>query len=145
MQGLNVLLLDALSRDERDVWLACRGADRFRVIAVVLLPPHERLDILRADQLDLMPERLELARPIECARAGFDDHRARSDLRHGRQKLIPHHPALQDDAAVAVDAVELEHVLCDIHAEGLDRHLGSPLLPGARSQPEGGRESRPSH
>ena len=37
MQSLDILLLDRLLRDERDVRLACGGADRFSVVAVVLL------------------------------------------------------------------------------------------------------------
>jgi hypothetical protein len=38
MQSLNILLLDALFRDQRNMWLTRRRADRLGVIAVVLLP-----------------------------------------------------------------------------------------------------------
>ena len=52
MQDLDVLLLDALLGDEGDMRLTGGCADRFRIIAVVLLPPHKGLHILQADQLD---------------------------------------------------------------------------------------------
>ncbi len=94
MQGLDVLLLNGLLRDERNVRLARCRADRFSVVAVVLLTPHEGLHILRADNLHLMPKSFELTRPIEGARTGFDDHSARIDLREDCEKLIAHHPAL---------------------------------------------------
>ena len=80
MQGLNILLLDGLLGNEGDMRLARSRADGLRVVAVVLLSPHKGLHILRTDQLDLMPERLKLASPIECARAGFEDDRAPIDL-----------------------------------------------------------------
>jgi hypothetical protein len=108
------------------VRLARRRANRLSVIAVVLLPAHERLHILGANDLHLMPKRFELTRPVECSRAGFDDHCAWIDLRQNREKLIAHHPALHDDAAIAVDAMELEHVFRDVDAEGLYCHTGSP-------------------
>ncbi len=41
MQGLDILLLDGFLWDEWDMRLRSRRADRFRVIAVVLLPTNE--------------------------------------------------------------------------------------------------------
>jgi hypothetical protein len=73
-----------------------------------------------------MPKSFELTRPIEGARTGFDDHGAAFDVRQRRDKLIAHHSALQDDAAVRVDAMELEYILRDVHAEDLDSHFRSP-------------------
>lgn len=107
--------------------LTSRRADRFRVIAVVLLRANERFHILRANQLDLMPQRLELARPIECARASFDNDHAAIDLPDHSQQFVAHHAALENNPPIAVDAVKLKHVLGDVHAESLDRHLS--LLP----------------
>src|SRR6266853_905429 len=40
---LNVLLLDGLLRDARNVWLPCCCDDCLRVIAIVLLPANKRL------------------------------------------------------------------------------------------------------
>ncbi len=71
MQSLNVLLLDAFLRHKWNMWLASGCADRLGVIAVVFLSAHEGLYILWDDQLDLMTERLGLARPIEGSGAGF--------------------------------------------------------------------------
>jgi hypothetical protein len=122
MQSLDILLLDGLLGDEGDMRLTRCRADGFRVIAVVLLPPHEGLHILGADQLDLMSKRFEFAGPIECARAGFNHDRAAIDPSYDREKLIPHHAALQNNAAIPIDAMKLEHILGDVHAEGFDRH-----------------------
>jgi len=76
----SILLLDRLLRDERDVRLACGGADRFSVVAVVLLPAHKGLNILRADDLHPVAKCLKLTSPAERARAGFDHDRAALDL-----------------------------------------------------------------
>src|SRR5246127_3523550 len=126
MQCLDVLLRDRLLRDKRNVRLPCSYTDRLRVIAVILLPAHKRLYMLRADHLDPMTERLKLTRPVERARAGLDDNGARTNLRQDSKELITHHPTLQKDTTVPVDAMELEHVLGDINAEGLDCHENSP-------------------
>jgi hypothetical protein len=120
-----------------------KDPDRRGVVAVVLLSAHERLHVLRADDLHPVPERLELALPVECARAGFDDDRASVDLREDREELVAHHPALQDDAAVAVHAVELEHVLGDIDAEDLDGHYSSPSCRRLSACGAGGRAVHP--
>src|SRR6516225_2501270 len=99
MQRLDVLLLDRLLRDKRNVRLPRGYADRVCVIAVILLPAHKRLYILGADNLDPMPERLKLTRPVERARAGLDDNGAWMNLRQHSKELITHHPTLQNDAA----------------------------------------------
>lgn len=89
-------------------------ADGLSVVPVVLLPTHEGLHILRADNLHLMPEGFKLPLPIESPRTGFKNHRAWIDLGDDLDKLISHHPTLQDNTAVAIDAVKLEHVLGDL-------------------------------
>ncbi len=111
MQGLDVLLLDGLLGDEGNLGLARGRTDRLGVIAVVLLSADEWLHILRADDLHLMTQFLALARPIEGARTGFDDHCARIDLCEGCEKLITHHPALQDDVAAAIDAMTVASLI----------------------------------
>src|ERR1700745_2774543 len=126
MQCLDVLLRDRLLRDKRDVRLPCSYTDRLRVIAVILLPAHKRFHILRANNFNLMPKRLKFTCPVERARAGLDDNGARINLRQDSKESITHHPTLQSDTAVPVDAMELEHVLGDINAEGLDCHESSP-------------------
>lgn len=46
VKRLDILLLDALLRNERNVGLARGCADRFSVVAVVLLSADERLHII---------------------------------------------------------------------------------------------------
>jgi hypothetical protein len=87
--------------------LARRGADGLRVIAVVLLPPHKGLHILRADDLHLVPERFELAHPPEGACAGFDDDGAGIDLSENLEQLAAHHPTLEDRPTIAVHAMQV--------------------------------------
>ena len=107
MQGLDILLFDGLLRNKGNMRLTRCSADRFSVVAVVLLPTYERLHILRADQLHFVSERFEYARPVECSRAGFEDDRAPINLREDLDELIAHYSALQHDVAAAVHAVEL--------------------------------------
>jgi hypothetical protein len=42
-----------------------------------------------------MSECFELARPVECSRAGFEYDCAPIDLREDREVLVAHHSALQ--------------------------------------------------
>jgi hypothetical protein len=138
---LDVLLRDGLLWDEGDMRLTRGHTDCLGVVAIILLSAYERLHVLWADDLHPMPERFKLARPVKGSRTCFDNHRTPVDLCQDLQKLIAHDPALENDAAIAVDAVELEYVLGDIDAEGLDRHCSSPSVAG--SQPAV-REGEPS-
>src|ERR1700759_3952106 len=88
MEGLDVLLFDRLLWDEWDVGMPCRGAYRLGVVAVVLLPAHEGLHILRADDFYLMAERLELPCPAEGSGAGLNHNRASINLRDNLQKFL---------------------------------------------------------
>lgn len=72
MERLDVLLRNRFLRHEPHVRLAECDANRFRVIPVVLLAPHERLHVLRRNDPDLVPERFEPALPEEGAGAGLD-------------------------------------------------------------------------
>src|SRR4029078_9202389 len=94
MQSLDILLLDRLLRDERDVRLAGGGGNRFSVVAVVLLPAHKGLNILRADDLHPVAKCLKLTSPAERARAGFDPNRAALDLCNNTEKRVAHRPPL---------------------------------------------------
>lgn len=141
MECLNVLLLDGLLRNERNVRLPRGGANRFGVIAVVLLASDEWLHILRADDLHLMAERLELSRPAEGAGAGFNHNGAAINLCDDDKQLIAHDPAFENDTAIAVHAMELEDVFGDVDTEDVDGHGCSPFATG--SQPER-KEGEPS-
>jgi hypothetical protein len=94
--------------------------------AIVLLPAHERLHILRTDDLDLMAERFELPRPAKRASASFDHDHASVNLCKDFEKLVTHDPALQNHIAALIDAVQLKYVIGDIDTERLDGHCSSP-------------------
>ena len=42
------------------------------------------------------------------------------------KKLIAHNTAFQNNVSVPVDAMELEYIFRDVHAEGLYSHFRSP-------------------
>ena len=87
MQAQQRLLLDALDADEAHVRLHHRGTDRLGIIGVVLRRqalakrPHE----LRRHEPRLVPELLELARPMMRTRARFHPHHAEPELGQQRQ------------------------------------------------------------
>src|SRR6056297_1813021 len=61
------------------------------IVAVILLPPTKRLDVLRRDDPDLMAKRLELALPIKCAGASLDTNHTGRDLCDSPKKCLPPH------------------------------------------------------
>src|SRR5215471_3039880 len=102
VQSLDILLLDSLLRNERNMRLARRCDDCFRVIAIVLLPPHKWLHVLRADNLHLVSQCLEPSGPVEGSGAGLDRDRAGWDYSHGADQLLAHDASLQHGTALAV-------------------------------------------
>jgi hypothetical protein len=79
VEGLDILLLHALFGHQRNVGLTHSRADCLGIVAVVLLPSHERFHILRADDLHLVAQFLKLAGPAKCPRAGFNRNGTRFD------------------------------------------------------------------
>ena len=63
---------------------------------------------MRADYLDLMSKRLELPRPVERARARFQDDHTAINPGHRRKKFVAHHPASQNDMTVATNAMAVD-------------------------------------
>jgi hypothetical protein len=61
------LLFDRLLRNEGNMRLTCSCADRLGIVAVILLPSHKRLYILRADESDLMAKSFKLSCPVKSA------------------------------------------------------------------------------
>ena len=102
-----------------------------------------QLDVLRADDPHLVPERLELALPVEGAGTGFDRDGARLDPGQHRDQLVTHHPTLEHDVAGTVDAMQLEDCLGNIDAEGLDVHDSSPSCCRLSACGPGGRAVHP--
>ena len=82
-------------QDEQDDLLRPRlddcNRDGLGIVAVILLPPTKRLDVLRRDDPDLMAKRLELALPIKCAGASLDTNHTGRDLCDSPKKCLPPH------------------------------------------------------
>src|SRR6056297_2973614 len=91
MQGLHILLGDTLLRHEPHAGLDDCNRDGLGIVAVILLPPTKRLDVLRRDDPDLMAKRLELALPIKCAGASLDTNHTGRDLCDSPKKCLPPH------------------------------------------------------
>ncbi|EJJ25185.1 hypothetical protein PMI11_06629 [Rhizobium sp. CF142] len=68
------LLIRSFGRDETHLGLTGRDDDCFSIGGVVLLALHERADILRSDQPDLVPHFDQLTSPVMSATAGFHNH-----------------------------------------------------------------------
>jgi hypothetical protein len=126
VKRLDILLLEGLLWDKLDMRLTRGCADRLSVIAVVLLTAHKGLNILRTDDLDPLAKRLELPRPAEGSRTGFNNDGAGLNLSENFEKQIAHHPAFQHHTTTAIHTVKLEHVLSDIKAEDFDSHRRFP-------------------
>lgn len=79
MQGLHILLSNALLRDEPHAWLDNRDRDGLCIVSVVLVTPPKGLDVLRRDCPDIVAECLELPLSVERSGAGLDtDHAGRN-------------------------------------------------------------------
>ena len=143
VQRLHILLLYALLGHQRNVGLAHGRADRLGIVAVVLLPAHERFHILRADDLHLVAKGFKLARPAEGARAGLDRDRTRFDAGKHSQQLIAHDPAFENRIAFAIRAMELKYVLRQVDTEDIYGHRFSPSKFGYTTVLRGGRAVHP--
>lgn len=107
---------------------------------------------MRAYDLHPVAELLELPLPVEGAGAGLDGDGAGLNPGDDVEQLVAHHAALQHQAPVAVDAVELEDGLGDIDTQRLDGHgvlldsfrpSQAEVVEGGPSIPLGGARSMP--
>ena len=71
------LLLRGLRFDEAHLGALGRDDDRLGVGGIVLLALHERPNILRGDQLDLVAELDQFPRPVVGAAAGLHHYHSR--------------------------------------------------------------------
>src|SRR5215203_1334993 len=97
-------------------------ADRLGIVPSVLLAAHGGLYVLRADDFDRMPMLFEASLPMEGPGAGSNRDGPGSHLSDHLHETVAHNPALESDRSRLGDAMELEHVLCDVYAKGLDCH-----------------------
>jgi len=110
-------------------WLAYSQAktDRFSIRRIMLVGLDVRLDELRRDQLDVVPLRLQLARPVMGAAARFHADQARRQVRKKWGHLIPLELLAEDDLALRIHTVNLEHALCQINANCRNLHGDASL------------------
>ncbi|MNN17799.1 hypothetical protein D3C81_1309930 [compost metagenome] len=125
--GLVGLLLGTLHFDVAHVRTAGSLTDRLRIVGVVLAALEVGFDELRRDQPYFVPQHSQLACPVVRATAGLHGYLARLKL----TKEVKHLRALEllaaDHLLVTVDAMNLEHLLCQIDADSLKFH-GDSLL-----------------
>ena len=94
-----------------------RFTDRLRVSHVVLLSLHERLHVCRRDQLRVVPNCGELARPIMSAGTRLHRHNAPRQGREERQHLVPPELLAEHDPAARIRTVNLKNRLGQIDAD----------------------------
>jgi hypothetical protein len=88
--------------------MACASAASF------LLPLHERLDILRRDQPNIMPKPADLAAPVMRARAGLHRHQARRLTREKVEQPRARQLSLKHHRAVWRRRMQMKHILRNI-------------------------------
>jgi hypothetical protein len=103
------LLLDALDRDKAHVRTAQRGADRRGIARIILVALHEGLHVSRRDQAYIMAQRTQRARPVMRRAAGLEPDQARRLLAEELLNLTTAQLLLNDDLAVGVFSMNLEH------------------------------------
>jgi hypothetical protein len=119
------LLLNGLDRHELHVRLRRRDAQCRRIGGIVLLTPfHERPRRLGCDQLHVVAEAGQLARPMVARPARLNHHRARLLLLKERQQLVPPELALQLCLSGLVHPVHLKHGLCRVQTDHGNAHRG---------------------
>ena len=117
------LLIRCLRGDKAHLRLARGDHDRLGVGRVIFLTLDEGTDILRGDQLDLVTQRLHLARPVAGAAASLKNDKTGRLPRHEGTELLarqllakPHLPARQR-------SVDLKNTLCQIHTNHRINHF----------------------
>lgn len=124
------LLWCALDRDKAHCRTAHRLADRRRVRRIVLVPPHIGFGVSRRDQPHLMPQLVQLARPVVGRRARLDPDHAAWPPGKPCQHLRAPQRAANHHRATAINAMHLKHVLGDIQTDRANLFHGwLPLKP----------------
>src|SRR5712664_1160068 len=76
--------------------------------------------------LGVVPETLQLPRPVMSASAGFHAHQTRLELREERRHLVALELLAHDHFAAPVYRVNLEHILCQVEPHRRNLHVGRP-------------------
>ena len=122
VQHQHALLLRALDRNEAHRRPGHCLADRFGVGRIILLPLDVRFHIVRWHEAHVVAKASDLTRPMMRAAAGFHADHAGWKTGKELQQLVATHLLADDDIAVAVDAVHLKHVLCQIETDCRNVH-----------------------
>jgi hypothetical protein len=106
-------------------------ADRFGIVAVILVALDERLDELRGDQPDVVTIGFQLSCPVVRTRAGLHDNdAARLDgFQQNLEPLLATQPAPSHNLAMPIYTVQLENVLCQTDPNVAKLHERTPSLP----------------
>jgi hypothetical protein len=106
------LLFGALHHGETHRRTDQRFTDRFGISRIILVRLDVRLDVLRRDQPDLVPERLQLARPIALSRTGLQPDQTRWQFGEETQHLASPQPFAQHRSPLPISRVNLKDPLC---------------------------------
>ena len=121
------LLFDGLHGHEPHAWPRDRLADRRRIGRIVLLPPDVGFDIAWWHQLHGMTEFHQLTRPKVRCRTGLHTDEARLQLPEKLEHLCAPQLPRDDNLAILIDAMHLEHALGEINADGANPHVDDPI------------------
>jgi len=136
------LLLDVLDRHAPDVRLLRRQPDRTRIGSVVLVAAHERPHLARGQQLHLVTQAAQHTRPVVRAAARFHHHTHRLQPREVLGQLGPSELLAPDLASLAINPVQLHHVLCNVQAIRRTIHFGASVSRGCLTQHHFGTRCR---
>jgi hypothetical protein len=115
------LVLDAANGHEAHVRPSDRLADRRRIDRVILAAPDIRLHIRRRDQLHLMAELDQRARPMMRRTARFDSHHAWRQRCEKAQQLPAPNRLGDHQSPSGVNAMHLKDILGDVEPDDRDR------------------------
>ena len=122
------LLRFALHRNKPGPGTRDRFTDRCGIILVILLPPPIGLDHRHRHQPYLVPQLLQLSRPVVRPTTGFQSDETRRQLgkieeHFAAAELFPH-----DHFPVGIHTVYLKAALRDIESDTFHLHDPVPLL-----------------
>ena len=127
VQHQHGLLIGGLDGHEPHGRSRHRLADGSRVGSIVLAALDVRLHVARRHQTHIVPERLELARPMVRCGAGFHADQAGRHLLEKADQLPAAELPRDHRLSRSVDAMHLEHVLGDIQTDRANLHVDDPL------------------
>ena len=124
VHGLYVLLRNRFNRNEAHSRSAHRFTDRLSVCGVVLVGLDVGFDKLRSNQDHTVAHRDERSCPVVGTATGFHANLASSQRAKVGQHVSTLQFLLENGLLKAIHAVELKHVLCNIHPNSANLHLG---------------------